>query len=203
MDDKIPREKHTPQSLRAVTHPVRIAILRTLSSVESANVRMIAERVGEPANSVSFHLHQLEKYSYVLRAALPETASKRESWWQLNEQRTTIKLEDLGSATDPHAMDSIISMVHLMYSQRAADIVTALNSARLSTTNPNSDEPEIHVGNLVNAFHLTCTEAEEIADEALALFNRWKDRSHPGDTGTVEYEVCVDLIPHLRPSTRG
>src|SRR6478609_1084108 len=63
------RERITdPERIRALAHPVRIALLAHLSDVGEATATQCAEAVGESPANCSFHLRMLEKYGYIERA---------------------------------------------------------------------------------------------------------------------------------------
>lgn len=72
-----------PRALKALGHPVRIKVLSALGLHGPQNVRMLAEHVGEAANSVSYHLSRLAEVSLVVPADPPSGATLRERWWQL------------------------------------------------------------------------------------------------------------------------
>ena len=56
---------NSPERIRALAHPVRLALLDHLDRVEDATATQCAEAVGESVASCSFHLHQLAKYGYI------------------------------------------------------------------------------------------------------------------------------------------
>ena len=70
------------ETLRAFAHPLRLRILSDLSERGRSNVVGVAERLGEPANSVSYHLSILARHGLVVAAEPPEGATRRERWWQ-------------------------------------------------------------------------------------------------------------------------
>ncbi|MGH2889173.1 MAG: helix-turn-helix domain-containing protein [Solirubrobacteraceae bacterium] len=56
------------QTLRALTHPTRIALIETLSIIGPMTATEAAEHVGESPSSCSFHLRQLARYGFVEEA---------------------------------------------------------------------------------------------------------------------------------------
>lgn len=70
-----------PEALRAFAHPLRLRILTEIAEVGRSNVVGVAGRLGEPANSVSYHLSILARHGLVVPAEPPEGATKRERWW--------------------------------------------------------------------------------------------------------------------------
>jgi DNA-binding transcriptional ArsR family regulator len=62
------REIHDAQALRALTHPVRIALIEALSIHGPLTATEAGELIGESATTCSFHLRQLAKYGFVEEA---------------------------------------------------------------------------------------------------------------------------------------
>jgi DNA-binding transcriptional ArsR family regulator len=56
------------QTMRALSHPVRIAILETLGVEGPMTATEVGERIGESPTTCSFHLRQLAKYGFVEEA---------------------------------------------------------------------------------------------------------------------------------------
>ncbi len=57
-----------PRTLRALTHPVRIALLEALSLEGPRTATQVGEIIGESPTTCSFHLRQLAKYGFVEEA---------------------------------------------------------------------------------------------------------------------------------------
>ena len=62
------REVSDAQTMRALAHPVRIALIETLSLQGPLTATEAAERIGESPTTCSFHLRQLAKYGFVEEA---------------------------------------------------------------------------------------------------------------------------------------
>jgi DNA-binding transcriptional ArsR family regulator len=56
------------RTLRALAHPVRIAILEALAMSGPLTATQVGERIGESPTTCSFHLRQLAKYHFVEEA---------------------------------------------------------------------------------------------------------------------------------------
>jgi DNA-binding transcriptional ArsR family regulator len=56
------------RTLRALAHPVRVALLEALSLHGPMTATEVAERIGESPTTCSFHLRQLAKYDFVEEA---------------------------------------------------------------------------------------------------------------------------------------
>ncbi len=62
------RELTDPRTIRAITHPIRLALLDALALEGPLTATRAGELIGEPPNSCSFHLRQLAKYGFVEEA---------------------------------------------------------------------------------------------------------------------------------------
>jgi DNA-binding transcriptional ArsR family regulator len=62
------REVSDARTLRALTHPIRVALIEMLSIYGPTTATEAGERLGESPASCSFHLRQLEKYGFVEEA---------------------------------------------------------------------------------------------------------------------------------------
>ena len=63
-----PRELTDPMTMRALAHPVRLALLEALTHHGPMTATEAAEHVGESPSNCSFHLRQLAKYGFVEEA---------------------------------------------------------------------------------------------------------------------------------------
>jgi DNA-binding transcriptional ArsR family regulator len=81
------RELRDPKELRALAHPVRLAILEQLLVHGSATATQLAEGLQDesPANC-SWHLHQLARYGFIEEAG---TGPGRQRRWRVVPQTTT------------------------------------------------------------------------------------------------------------------
>ncbi|MGH9125487.1 MAG: winged helix-turn-helix domain-containing protein [Acidimicrobiales bacterium] len=69
-----------PRELRAMSHPVRLALMEALRDEGQLTATQAAELVGESPANCSFHLRTLAKYGFVHEA---EGGKGRERPWQL------------------------------------------------------------------------------------------------------------------------
>jgi predicted transcriptional regulator len=78
--DSVRLELSDPQTLRALTHPIRLALLEALELRGPLTATEAGELIGEPPNACSFHFRQLAKYGFVEEAS---QASGRSRPWRL------------------------------------------------------------------------------------------------------------------------
>ena len=62
------RDVSDARTLRALTHPVRIALIEALGLGGSMTATQLGEQIGESPTTCSFHLRQLAKYGFVEEA---------------------------------------------------------------------------------------------------------------------------------------
>ncbi len=62
------RQVTDARTMRALAHPVRIALLEMLSLAGAMTATEVGERIGESPTTCSFHLRQLAKYGFVEEA---------------------------------------------------------------------------------------------------------------------------------------
>jgi predicted transcriptional regulator len=73
-----PRQLTDPKAMRAMAHPVRLALMQALNDAGSLTATEAAERVGESPSNCSFHLRQLAKYGWVEEA--PGGTGRQRPW---------------------------------------------------------------------------------------------------------------------------
>lgn len=69
-----------PRAMRALAHPVRLAILETLHAQATANATECSREVGESPQACSYHLRSLAKWGIVRTV---ESSDGRETRWEL------------------------------------------------------------------------------------------------------------------------
>src|ERR1700742_3295359 len=77
-----PREVTDPLAMRALAHPVRLALLEALADTPSLTATEAGELVGESPANTSFHLRQLAKYGFVEEA---EGGTGRRRPWRIKQ----------------------------------------------------------------------------------------------------------------------
>jgi DNA-binding transcriptional ArsR family regulator len=163
-----PRELTDPKAMRALAHPVRLALLEALADAGTLTATEAGERVGESPANASFHLRQLAKYGYVVEA---EGGTGRKRPWKLkhlgmrwtdvhDDQELAGAARALGQVTFDRALDRARRGLDERHAQPEAwRAVTGLNQMRL---------------------YLTPEEMKAMDDEILELLlTRFADRRAP------------------------
>ncbi|MGV9212926.1 ArsR/SmtB family transcription factor [Micromonospora sp. RB23] len=81
-----------PQALRALAHPVRLAILDRLQRHGPSTATGLSPHVGATPSVVSWHLRHLATFGLVADA--DGSTSKRERWWQATARGFRFNLPD-------------------------------------------------------------------------------------------------------------
>ncbi|MFI2103834.1 ArsR/SmtB family transcription factor [Isoptericola sp. NPDC019693] len=173
-----------PESLRAIANPVRQRILMQLAVVGHARAADLAEAIGHPANSVSFHLRVLAKAGMIAEA--PEHArDKRDRVWTNVATSYNVKPTAGG----------------------AADLILRPTLDWLSEVFAHGDHESTRDAGrtfMLTTLLLTREEANELVHELSALLSRWSECSveatrAAGDTTREVYQVLTAVAPRDDP----
>lgn len=66
--------------LKALTHPLRVRLLKELRVNGPATASLLGRRLGESSGATSYHLRQLERHGFVEEA--PGVGDGRDRWWR-------------------------------------------------------------------------------------------------------------------------
>lgn len=160
-DRDLPTRVADPKAVAAITHPLRMRLLGELSRVGTARAVDLSAAVGEPANSVSFHLRQLARYGLIEEN--PERAENgRERWWrQTSDRGFQIDLDAMRQLDGGEAAVDTLRRV-------AEGHVVALHRA----THGHPDRATDQISDDF-AVRLSATELEQMRQEVTELFDRW------------------------------
>ena len=86
-----------PQTLRGMSHPLRLDLIELLGTLGPATAATCARHLGSSQASCSFHLRQLAKYGFVQQA--PDSGDRRERPWRLTDIEQSWS-SDAGAAAD-------------------------------------------------------------------------------------------------------
>jgi predicted ArsR family transcriptional regulator len=155
-----------PRILRAIAHPMRNRILGELVAAGHLRAADVAETLGIPANQASFHLRQLAKYGLVEPA--PELArdGRDRVWRPVHEHGLTLEVEAM--VKDPGGKEAVT----VWRRQAAASAKAAIDRAYA-----HRKSREVHVMISDDWIRLTKAEAKELAEDLMALQDRWQDRT--------------------------
>jgi DNA-binding transcriptional ArsR family regulator len=171
------------RTLRALAHPVRIALLEALFIHGPMTATEVGERIGESPTTCSFHLRQLAKYGYVEEAG---GGKGRARPWRV----TSIGMRLNSEGDDPDA-NVAAGVVGQLYRER---YLARYQTWRQSMASYPKDWRKA-AGDGAFIFFLTAAELEELRQDLVAeLMSRYPERmtdpsTRPADSVPVEMLV--------------
>ena len=102
-----PRRISDADTLRALAHPTRIALLETLVIRGAMTATEASEHVGESPSSCSFHLRQLQRFGFVEEAGGGRGRSRP---WRMTELGLSFSTDE-GDAATRIAADALYRLV--------------------------------------------------------------------------------------------
>lgn len=145
-----------PDALRAIANPVRQRILMQLAVVGHARAADLAAAIGQPANSVSFHLRVLAKAGMITEA--PEHArDKRDRVWTNVADTYSVK------GDTPAAGEALLR--------------PALRWTADVFAHGDRDDASARRQFVMTTLLMTKDEADALATEIAEVFDRWSERS--------------------------
>jgi len=154
------------KGMRAMAHPVRMALLELFSVRKTLTATQASEALGESPANCAFHLRTLAKYGFVHEAG---GGKGRERPWALTNRSITVETEQ----DDPQAALAAEELVKV-YFERWADRARRYG---LSAKVPGWDGRA--TGWTGQVSYLTAEETIQLRDEMRRLLNRYEERLNP------------------------
>jgi DNA-binding transcriptional ArsR family regulator len=174
-----------PQALRALAHPVRLALLDRLQRYGPATATQLSPHVGATPSVVSWHLRHLAQFGLV--KDWHGATSKRERWWQATARGFRFNLPD-----DAEGQAAARQLESTMF-ERYLD----LPQRWLENDEPRLDTEWRRLGGMGNTrIVVTAEELRELEDaveKLLAPYVRRKDRKPP--TGARGVRILRYVMP--------
>ena len=159
------RQLTDSRTLRALTHPVRIALIEALLLHGAMTATEVGEQIGESSTTCSFHLRQLEKYGFVEEAGGGKGRSRP---WRL----TSSGMQFRSAHADPETEMAAVALVRMLRDRQFARYQTWLETSQNFPR-----EWRDAAGSSESIIYLTPTELEELSEEVLALvLPRFRER---------------------------
>jgi len=153
-----------PRTMRALAHPVRIALLELLGREGQLTASAAAELLDDSPGNMSWHLQTLAKYGYVEEAGGGKGRSRP---WRIASvsNRFRASSEDsefdaAGEALESTFAERAFTRLRQWWGRRASYSFAWRDAAFVSDS----------IG------YLTAEEMAELGDEVAALFSRYRDR---------------------------
>jgi DNA-binding transcriptional ArsR family regulator len=190
MDDV--RHVTDARTLRALAHPVRIALLDALSIDGPMTATEVGERIGESPTTCSFHLRQLAKYEFVEEAG---GGKGRARPWRI----TNIGMHFGAAEGDTESEVAVGALARIIREQQLNRYQT-WRETRASYPKKWREA----AGDYEYVWYLTVDELAELNREiANLLIPRFQERLHDPSTrppGAVPVEMLMFSYPMTAPS---
>jgi DNA-binding transcriptional ArsR family regulator len=180
------RKLEDAQLLRAMAHPLRLRLIGALRKGGPATASALARRLGESSGATSYHLRILAKYGFVEDDH--ERNRGRERWWRAVDEGVewSLDTDDAGMVEANRALGGQLiaeygRWLERWYSQ-IPDWDRSWRAAASSTD---------------QWFELTPAELRGLADEVLAVLERYADRRVRAK-GTERAIVIFHAFPQRR-----
>jgi DNA-binding transcriptional ArsR family regulator len=182
------------RTLRALAHPVRIALFEQLALGGAMTATEVGEQIGESATTCSFHLRQLAKYGFVEEAG---GGTGRSRPWRLTS--IGMSFSPSGDAEAEIASDAVVRMLR----DRQLERYHAWRSTKASYP----PEWRQAATDSQYLFYLTAPELQQLSTEVHELLQRWMTLegrlldSSKRPAGSVPVETLLLAHPVAPPAS--
>ena len=188
------REITDARTLRALSHPVRLALIEELTIGGALTATELGERIGESPTTCSFHLRQLAKYGFVEEAG---GGKGRARPWRM----TTIGMSFGDSHNNDPEYEIASRTLALMFRERSFERYRTWMETKASYPRQWREAAE----NNEAIFYVTAEELEQLNRDVTALlmsryFDRLTDKSKR-PPGSVPVEMLVMSWPLRLPDS--
>jgi hypothetical protein len=178
--------------MRALAHPVRLALIDALSLDGELTATQAAQIVGESPANCSFHFRQLSKYGFVEEAG---GGTGRQRPWRLKTLAITLNIEDASGTAAAIAGRELAAGLH---EQAIARLRNWLATQSLF---PKSWRKAYQAKQAL--WWVTPQELERLGEEMVALMMRYSDRLQDPSSrpeGALPVEFLGFAYPLRRPA---
>jgi DNA-binding transcriptional ArsR family regulator len=159
-----PRKLTDPRAMRAVAHPIRIALLEVLGTEGPLTATEAGELIGESPTTCSFHLRQLAKYGFIEEVA--GVAGRKRPWRLVH---TGMSYSDVSDDAETRlAANALSRVLHDFYLERLKE--------GLELRREVSTEWQKTTGASEFLLYVTPEELREIDESMTALTRQYTER---------------------------
>ena len=186
------REITDARTMRAIAHPIRVALLEMLAIEPSLTATEAAEHLGESPSACSFHLRQLAKYGFVEEA--PGGTGRARPWRRIPEAVSVSTVQQ-----DPETAVAAGALARL-YRNRQFERLQQY----LETSSSYPMDWQEAATSTASRMWMTATELQVFAEELTTLliekFRERRDDPAARPEGALPVEILMHAFP-TRPPT--
>ena len=185
-----PREISDPKAMRALAHPLRLAILDAMRNEGKLTATRAAELLNETPGNMSWHLQMLAKYGFIVEA---EGAKGRSRPWQIAPGSNRIK----GTEAIPGSLDAVEHLVITVLDRSFEQLQEWLRQHK------DFGDAWFNASFVQERMtFLTSAELAEIGEQIGQLLDRYDDRSDPTERPPEALPVHMVSFAHPMPHTQ-
>ncbi|WP_456843854.1 ArsR/SmtB family transcription factor [Cellulomonas sp. P5_C6] len=156
-----------PERIRALAHPLRLALLEYLDDVGEATATQCARHTGESVANCSFHLRLLARYGFIE----PAPQRGRERPWR----PSAVRAQFVPDESVPGSVRAVVELAEVTVQQEAESFVSFLRE-RADRADELAGTP-LPASMTKDTFWATPEESEQLLDAIGALLKPYVDRS--------------------------
>jgi DNA-binding Lrp family transcriptional regulator len=185
-----PRRLTDPRAMRALAHPVRIALLEVLTVEGPLTATQAGEMIGESPTTCSFHLRQLAKYGFIEEVAV---AGRNRPWRLVH---TGLSFSDVSDDLETRLAGAALSRVlHDFYLDRLKE------GLELRRDSPEAVQKATGASEFL--LYVTVEELHEIDEQITALIKPLVERiGNPKKRPKGSLPIELLFFAYPRPSHR-
>jgi hypothetical protein len=175
-----------PKAMRALAHPVRMALLELLGVMGTITATQASEALGESPANCAFHLRTLAKYGFVREAG---GGRGRERPWTATRRTLRISTTEQANPQAALAADALSAAWFEHWVERARRMYASTTRLPGWENGTNTTHRRIF---------LTVEETEQIDREMRAIIDRYQDRERDPSlrpAGALPVEVAIFTAP--------
>ncbi len=163
-----------PEALKALVHPLRIAMWEYLGDNGAATATQLAQALGESTGQTSYHLRQLERFGFVEDD--PDHPRGRDRWWRA--VGFTVLPEDL---RDDAMREDVVALLQSRLAARASLLARWVDRHR-------DEAPDwLDASTITEArTRMTAQELKALSDELEEVLTRHVDAAKAGRSTDVD-----------------
>ncbi|GGX61269.1 ArsR/SmtB family transcription factor [Streptomyces fructofermentans] len=155
-------------TLKALAHPLRMKLYRSLFVAGAATASQLGELVDEAPSLVSYHLRKLAEHG-LIEEAEPRSGDGRERWWQPASEGVSVRDEDFHDAPEKAA-------AHLAASRLFQEQRSELYRAHLDERATWGPEWNAAAHDSESLLRLTAGELAELKKDLHDLISKYDER---------------------------
>ena len=176
-----------PEELKALAHPLRMAMYDYLSEHGAATASQLGRHLGESSGQTSYHLRQLEKHGFVEDDPAHERG--RDRWWRA----VGYSLDGRDMLRDPRTADAAKALLQGVVAERAQVLQRWLSMGDAPEWEGASLNDRTTADLTLEELQQVVLAVQEVVDDAVKAA---KARKAAGETeGRRRVRIYVDALP--------